>query len=533
MPKLVLQNARLFSPRTLRLSKSIYRVTCREGKIAEIEELGGKKKLPVLGSDFHDLNGAVLMPAFADGHTHFADYSLRLDQIDLRGAENLEQVQAILRRESGRFGVTEWIRGSGWHKGNLEKVLTRQALDEAIGSRPAALFSYCNHALWVNSAALRIAGIDLHTKASDGGEIERDEEGNPTGVLKENATRLVTDIFPRPSVETIQRSAMKGIAQMHAYGIVSTFSHAIGLMEAEGIKEYLAYKGIRESGNLKFRIRVGFRFEDLAFAVQYRGDSDDFLSVWGIKFISDGSLGQQTALMFEPYEDTDNLGNERIAAKILEEQVCEAAKNGLPSAIHAIGDRANHNAVLAIEASRAINPNLRSRIEHAQILRQQEIQQMAELGILASVQPCHIPDDINTADKHLGERRSYYTHHTGGLLKAGVRLVFGSDAPIETPNPMKSLFSAVARRRLNNNGIPQGDNWHPDQRITLEEAVRAFTFVSAYAAGRERVEGDVCRGYLADLVAFRPDFFDMPADELLTTKPVLTVFNGETVYKEE
>ncbi|MBU0687295.1 MAG: amidohydrolase [Candidatus Margulisbacteria bacterium] len=524
--RLVLRNARVFHPKTPRLDRGLSDVVCQHGRIIEVRP-AQRKAPPCLGSDV-DLKGAVLMPAFVDGHTHFVDYSLRLTQLDLREAKTPEKMLEAVRGRTEGLDVGQWIRGGGWHKDRFGgRFPIRQELDAITGKIPTALTSYCSHLLWVNSEVLERAGITRNTADPEGGKIIRDAAGNPTGVFLETACDLVKPHIPKPDQEAIKAALSIGIPQMFSLGITSTHTFGVGFGDVSGREEYAAYQSLRDNGQLNFRIRMGFLFRDLELALAARVEEDDRFSVLGTKFISDGTLGAQTALTFKPYNGTFSCGEEVIPRDQLIEEVVESARHGFPAAIHAIGERANKNAIDAIEASRSIDPNLRSRIEHVQLLRTHELRRIAWLGIIASMQPSQLPDDISTANEFLG-RRARRAYRMREMYEARVTLAFSSDAPIETPNPMKGLFAATQRTRLD--GTPRG-GWYPNQRLTLKQALGAYIYGNAYAACREKVEGAVKPGYIADLVVLRPDFFKIPAPDLLSTRPLLTIFDGGVVYE--
>lgn len=483
------------------------------------------------GVEAIDLAGQVVVPGFTDCHIHFVDYALRLRHIDLSRVTSLAEAmrQVDERAETAKEG--EWLLGGGWNRNLWEGAHfpTRWDLDAVAPANPVALDSKDGHTLWVNSLALKMAGIGAETPDPPGGQIERDEAGQPTGILKEKARELFDEVIEKHSLKEIEAALEAGFENAHRAGLTA-------IHDCEGQRAFVAFQELAERGELGLRVLMHIPVCNLDAATELglrSGFGNDFLRIGGVKIFADGSLGSHTAAMLEPYEDEqDNLGILVTPKEELRELVRKASRAGVSVAVHAIGDRANREVLDVLEESHRAGEGigLRHRIEHVQLLHPADIPRLAQLNVVASMQPIHCTSDMLMADKHWGERsRGAYAWRS--LLNTGTHLAFGSDCPVETFDPLAGIHAAVTRRRAN--GYPDPEGWHSEERITVEEAVRAYTLGAAYASSEEQIKGSIAPGKLADLVVLSQDIFVIEPMAILKTEVVATMLDGDFVYGKE
>ena len=479
-----------------------------------------------------DLGGRTVVPGFTDSHLHFMSYGLSLVEIDLMAVLTLEEA---LRRVASRAETTpegQWLTGRGWDHSLWPggEFPTRQDLDRVAPDHPVWLRRKCGHAGWANSLALELAGITAETPDPPGGAIDHDPaSGEPTGILKETAMELMADLFEDPSVEEAVDAIKVAMANAHKHGLV-------GVHTMEGAAAFRGFQKLRADGELEMRILMQIPEENLDAAIQtglQSGFGDERLRIGGLKAFADGALGARTAYMLEPFEgEPDNCGIAMSEAGHLKDLVGKASRGGLPAFVHAIGDRANREVLDAVEASREAGEelHLRHRIEHTQILHPDDIPRLAELGVIASMQPIHATQDMLLADALWGARSAgAYAYRS--LLDSGAVLAFGSDSPVEDLNVMVGIHAAVTRRRAD--GSPGPEGWYPEQRLTVEEAVHAYTAGAAYASGEEDIKGTLSPGMLADLVVLSQNIFAIDPMAILETEVVATMLDGDFVYAQE
>jgi hypothetical protein len=522
-PDLILKNCFIYGWQ--KLGRSAVAIT--SGAISALGKTQDIMRLAAPKTEVIDLTGKIILPGFIDSHTHFGAFSESLHRVNLSGAKSLAEALERVKSFLPKLAPGEWLSGRGWDK-NIwgERFPSRKDLDSVVPDRPCALLSRCGHILWANSRALALVRITRFTPDPPGGEIEKDASGEPTGILKEEAVNLVKRVRPQPGKNELKKILCEGFKVAHSLGIttVHTFSDRA---------EFEALAELQSEGKLALRIHFYFEHpEDSCIREAGRGviDSrarDRWLSISGIKCYADGSLGGQTALMFEPYEGfSGNFGIGTMSEKELEEKVREANSRHLSLAIHAIGDRANSLALDAIEAKGELSS--RHRIEHAQLLRREDIPRFAKLEITASVQPCHLLGDIAVAEKYWGSRcRFAFPFKT--LLESGAIVAFGTDAPIEKLSPLRGIYAAVARQT--EEGEPE-EGWYPEERIKLEEAIRCYTWAGAYAAFQEEFKGEIAVGKAADFAAVREDFLTLAPREILSTEVELTILSGKVVFRK-
>jgi predicted amidohydrolase YtcJ len=487
-----------------------------------------------------DLGGSTVLPGLIDSHLHFCQYSLRLEQVDLQQAPTLEEALRRVAERAARSEPGAWIRGGGWNC-NLwgDGAFPHHSdLDQVAPHNPVVLSSKDGHSTWVNRRAMELAQITATTPDPPGGHIRRDPSGEPTGILQENAAGPVRDVVPQPSLDETIAACQRGLVNAHRAGLT-------GIHDCEGPQALAAFQELHRRGELTMRVltHIPAANLDAAIAVGLRdGLGDEWMRLHGVKAFSDGALGSRSAWMLSPYEDDPaNLGIPTMAPGALHELIRKANGAGLSVAVHAIGDAANRAVLDAIDAVRASaharRPRrvgsewgrLRNRIEHVQLLHPDDLPRLAQLGVVASMQPIHATSDIDIADLHWGVRAA-----TGyawrSLLDAGTRLAFGSDAPVEDISPLLGIHAAVTRRRPD--GSPGPEGWYPEQRLTVSEAVYAYTMGAAYAGGEEALKGSLIPGKLADLVLLDRDIFQIEPMDILHTHVLATMVGGKFVYQD-
>ncbi|HLZ31230.1 MAG TPA: amidohydrolase [Chloroflexota bacterium] len=506
-----------------------------------------------------DLGGRAVVPGFVDAHVHFGSFALGRQQVDLDVATTLEDGLALLRAAAASLPARAWLRGRGWDRNRWGRLPDAADLDRAVAERPAALASRDGHSLWLNTAALQAAGIDRDTPPPAGGVIVKDVHGEPTGVLAENATDLVTAHMPRASEDDIRDAILAALPLAAAAGLT-------GIHNLEDSRSRAAFQALEDSGELTLRVYHGVPRSELAHARERglrtgagvpgprsargdapprtaarepglrtgdgeRGAGGSLLRIGPVKLFADGALGSRTAFMLEPYEGRDDnfLGVPTLEAGELAEAMRLAADAELDLAVHAIGDAAVRRVLDVYAQTRSAYPPLAARllrIEHAQLVHPADISRFASLGVVASMQPIHATSDWRAADAHWGSR-ARHGYAWADLLRAGAQLAFGTDAPVERLEPLPSIYAAVTR--LDQHAEPAG-GWYPHQRLTLDEAVRAYTTGSAAAERATARRGSLAPGMDADLVVLSPDPFSQEPAALRDTRVELTVVGGRITF---
>lgn len=519
--------------------------------IASALVLEGERILAIGGDDLlesvpsnaerFDLDGQTVLPGLIDAHIHLEHYALGLQKVDCE----TDTLAECLRRVEERARLLPpdgWLLGHGWNQNSwldspppaADRVAgfgNLSDLDRVTGGHPAYLTAKSLHAAWVNSPALQLAGITADTPDPVNGKIQRDASGQPTGILLEAAMDLVAKHIPQPTVSQVTEAIR--LAQKNLWRMGLT-----GVHDFDRRTCFMALQQLHTAGELRLRVVKGIPLEDLPHAVALgiqSGFGDFTLRIGNVKVFMDGALGPRTAAMFEPYvQEGQNRGILNMDAEQLFEIGRQAAESGLGLAVHAIGDRANHEALNAFEHLRAYErqqglPPLRHRIEHVQVLHPDDAGRLAKLDVTASMQPIHATSDMEMAERYWGARTALaYAWRT--QLQHGARLAFGSDAPVESPNPFQGLYAAVTRQRTASTSCSRG--WHTEQCLTLEEAWQAFTSGPSYLAGAEQHQGRLSPGYLADLIVLNGDPFSIPPADLAKLQPAATMIGGEWVWKE-
>jgi predicted amidohydrolase YtcJ len=524
---LLLYNARIYTLVPSRPQASAILID-RERIVA----VGGSDELMRLAYgrvEKEDLHGKTIWPGLTDAHLHIQNYALSLQNLDCNTSTKEECLQRVAARVQ-RAKAGEWILGHGWNQNSWSGWPHADDLDQIAPQNPVYLTAKSLHAAWVNTTALRLADINVNTLSPKDGSIQRDEKGRATGILLESAMGTISNIIPEPPLEEITQAIENVQAALWRMGLT-------GIHDFDRRASFMALQQLRARGRLKLRVNKNIPVESLehAFELGLRaGFGDDWLWIGSLKVFMDGALGPRTAAMFQPYlNEPDNLGVLNLDGEELFELGCRAAQCGLSISSHAIGDRANHEALDAFEKLRAYEkekslPHLRHRIEHVQLLHPDDAPRLAKLDVIASMQPIHATSDMQMADRYWGDRSALaYAWRT--QLDHGACLAFGSDAPVESPDPFLGLHAALTRQRAD--GSPVADGWYPTQKLTLTEALQAYTIGAAYAANAENRLGKLTPGYLADLIVLEMNPFDCHPSDMLGMSPSATMIAGEWLWR--
>lgn len=495
-----------------------------------------KNKIVAIGNNLqHDpdfksynkinLKGRTIIPGLVDAHTHFYFMALSLGRVSLDEVDTIEKCLDKIKKFSDKLGKNEWVVGDGYSADRLKKYVLpdKNMLDKVTGGRPAFIFSKDQHLAWVNSKALSLAGINAKTRQPKDGWIDLDENGQPTGILREGgAYSRIYELIKSPSRTRINQLYQQALDLAYSRGVT-------GVCSFDSPEGFQYFAELAEKGKLGLRINYYFPVESLPILKKHKifyGMGDDFLRVAGIKIFSDGALGSQTALCFKNYPGTKNNGIETKDIKQLHKEIKAAVSLGLPSAIHAIGDKAVDNVLSAFEDLPKLHFGARHRIEHLQLIRRKDIQRLKDLEITASVQPSHCPSDIPLMRKYwTTQNKNAYIFRT--LLDKDIKLAFGSDAPIERLHPIEGIAAAVRRAKPKSNDV-----FNPEEKITIEEALYNFTAGPAYAVGQEHCRGYLMPGYPADFVVLSDDIVKTKPSQLYDIKVLATVLDGIVKYSK-
>ncbi len=485
------------------------------------------------GTRIVDLQGRTLTPGLSDAHCHLYGLGKSLESVNLRDVKSAEAAAQLVLEASDDLEPGEWATGRGWDQNLWEgqNFPNKATLDAVLPKRPVALRRVDGHALWANSAALSIAGIDRTTADPKGGTIERDAKGNPTGVFIDNAMTLVERNLPKPTEAVIKRRILAAAKVATAVGITSV--HEMGISDSV----VSVYRGLASEGRLPLRV-YGFLAGDAEVVASLHTrvpevdrDGTQFFVLRAIKLFADGALGSRGAAMLAPYsDDPGNKGLWVTGEDELKTSAIAVARAGWQLGVHAIGDAGNRAVLDAFEAAKSAVPDgdLRFRVEHAQILAADDVPRFAKLGVIASMQPTHATSDMPWAEQRVGPERIGGAYVWRSLLDSGAHLAAGSDFPVERVAPLLGVYAAVTRQDAD--GKPEG-GWLPEQRLTLEEAIRAFTSEAAYAAFVEDYRGVLKPGFVADLTIF--DRKLQPDASLLQTEVDMTVVGGAVMFEDE
>lgn len=470
--------------------------------------------------------GDLIVPGFIDCHTHFIDGGFALSSVQLRNARSREEFINRLKAFAQTLPKGAWITSGDWDHENWGGELpSRQWIDSVTADHPVWINRLDGHMCLANSAALRIAGVKDNVKNVSGGSIVRDKHGRITGIFKDNAMGIINPSVPVPSDEQEDIALVAAMKYVAERGVTSVHSMS-------GYHD--AFERAHEKKQLKTRIYAGMMLDDwkvLNEQIKKKGRGDTWLRRGSLKEFVDGSLGSHTAAFFKPFDDTpQDSGFFVINEKDLYRKVKAADSAGLQVMVHAIGDKAIYTLLNVFDRVGKENGtrDRRFRIEHAQHIHPDDIPRFGALEIIPSMQPYHAIDDGRWAEKVIGHERCRTTYAFRSLLDAKAKLVFGSDWFVAPPTPLEGIYAAVTRRTLDDKN---DGGWMPDQKISVEEALRAYTSSAAYASFEENIKGSLVPGKLADFVVLDRDITTIPLPAIRDVKVLKTVVGGEIVYE--
>ena len=483
-----------------------------------------------------DGHGKLLLPGFNDAHVHFVSGGMQLDSVQLNDVTSAEEMRRRVGERAAQTPKGEWITGGDWDetKWSPPQPPTRQLIDPVTGSTPVFVSRYDGHMGVANSAALRAAGITAATPDPAGGVIVRDAHGEPTGALKDAALDLMERVIPPLSHEQRMRAVRRALAHAASVGVTSV-QHMVA--EAQDIA---VYAELLEHGELTTRIYAApliTQVDDVVKVGVRRAFGSPYLRIGALKAFADGSLGSRTAYFFEPFLDEPNnrglLSDEMHPLSLMRDRMMKADAAGLQLCTHAIGDQ-GISAILDLyaEVERAhptAGADRRWRIEHAQHMAEKDFERMARLHVIASVQPYHAIDDGRWAEARIGHDRASRTYAFRTFLNHGVRLAFGTDWDVAPLNPLLGLYAAVTRATLDGKH-PEG--WFPEQKLTIQEAIEAYTMGSAFAEFQEREKGSITPGKLADMVLLSDDVLVIEPAKIRDVKVLETIVGGKVVFED-
>ena len=501
------------------------------GKKVDIEKLKGPQTQVI------DLDGHFVMPGFNDAHMHLSDAGLQKLTVDLTGVKSLDEMRERVRDKVEKSKPGEWILGGGWDETlwPVKVTPTRWDLDEVSEGHPVFLSRVDGHIAVANTRALQLASVTIASRDPAGGKIDRDANGQPTGILRETARVAVEQVIPKPSHDKLREGIEVALADLAEHGVTSA-------QDFSTWEDFQIYDELEKEGKLTARISEWLTFndpvEDLKRERDSHPQSDLMLHTGMLKAFMDGSLGSHTAALLEPYaDDAKNSGLPRYESAKLNEMAKERALAGFQLGFHAIGDKAVQMALDAFaEAQKAARENnvkaanggndFRFRVEHAQVTTPAQIARFKELKVIASMQPSHVLTDMRWAQDRLGPKRAATSYAWAAFLNKGVTLAFGTDYPVEPVTPFRGLYAAVTRRSENGK-----QEYFPEQRITMDQAIAAYTTGSAFAEFEEKEKGKLVPGMLADFIVLDRDVTAASPEKLLATKVLRTVVGGKTVYE--
>ena len=502
-------------------------VSVEDGRIAVVGSNGEVKAACSRGAQYLELPGRLIVPGIVDAHLHFIGFGLYLERVDLRDLTSIAECRERVKGAVARTKPGTWIIGRGWseHIWTDRREPCASDLDDISADHPVMLIRCCGHTVWINSMAMKLAGITKETVDAPGARIERDATGRPIGLCREYR-KILEKIIPPPNLEERKAAALRAQAEALRHGVT-------GVHTCETLAEWDALAALEAEGKLKIRIHHTLPPEEVerakAMGIEL-GKGSERLWFGQVKLFADGTLGSGTALLHAPYTDNPNTkGLECLTVAQLQERMELAYRHGGDVAVHAIGDLAVSNVLQAIRAARrVVKGKRRDRIEHVQLVQPDDLEVFKALDVVASVQPVHLLTDMPVAEKKWGMGRCRYAYAWKSMLTRGVRVQFGSDAPVEHINPLLSFFAAVSRRSPK--GEPK-DGWFPAERLTLEETIQAFTQVPAWASRKEKDLGCLSPGKTADLTVYADDLFAMAPERFASAQVEMTMVGGEIVYR--
>jgi predicted amidohydrolase YtcJ len=492
------------------------------GTNEEIQKLKGPKTQVI------DLGGHFVMPGFNDAHVHLGSGGFEKLNVNLVGSKSLDDMKQRIAARVKTAAPGEWIIGRGWDHTLWaeQKTPTREDIDSVTNGHPAIFNRVDGHIAIANSAALKAADVTAQSPDPHGGKIDRDDQGEPTGILRETAMGLVGEKIPPPSSAQRRKAAELALQEAARWGITSA-------QDNSDWEDFLMYQQMEKEGKLTLRISEWLPFDappdQLLHARRYHSQDDPMLHTGMLKGFMDGSLGSRTAAMLAPYnDDPKNSGIPRYEQDKLNAMTAERAGDGFQIGFHAIGDRAARMALdaFAFALQKSNKKNLRFRIEHDQVIAPEDFSKYKALGVIASVQPNHLLTDMNWAEAHIGPERAKHSYPWKEFEDNGIPMAFGTDFPVEPITPFRGLYAAVTRK--NEAGTKE---YYPEQKLTIDHAIAAYTTGAAYAEFAEDKKGRLAPGMLADFVVLDRDITKVAPPEILKTRVLRTVVGGKTVYE--
>ncbi|USE77237.1 amidohydrolase [Cupriavidus gilardii] len=478
-----------------------------------------------------DGQGKTLLPGLIDAHGHVFRLGFKTTEISLSGTKSLQEAQGQIRDYAQKNPQRQWLLGYGWNQVNwkLGRFPTAAELDAAVSDRPVRLVRVDGHAAWLNTKALQAAGITRDTKDPAGGRIERDANGNPTGVLIDKAMALVNNVIPPYSDDDRRAALAAAVAHLNALGLTSVGDAGVTVADDR------IYREFADQGKLTTRIYgmirdTGDDFKTLSAKGPLIGYGNDRYDLRAVKLYGDGALGSRGAALMEPYtDDHAHSGLLFMSDAVMQANVKTALKAGYQVNVHAIGDKTNHQVLDAMEVAYKDvgGRDLRNRIEHAQVVSLPDIPRFKKLNLIASMQPTHATSDMNMAEDRIGKERIKGAYAWQTFLKQGTVIAGGSDFPVESANPFYGLHAAVTR--TDHEGRPI-NGWHPEEAMTLPQAFRAFTLDAAYAQHQEKTLGSLEKGKWADFILVDRDLFKVAPADIWKIQVLETWVAGERVY---
>jgi len=544
-------------------------IAVRDGRVAAVGRSVDVLKLKGSATEVIDLGGHFVMPGFNDAHLHLANAGFRRLTVELGGVKSLTEFRERIRDRVQAAGPGEWIIGGGWDQTlwPVQELPSRWDIDEVTTDHPVFLQRVDGHIAVANTRALQLASITVASRDPEGGKIDRDSTGQATGILRETARDAVTAVIPRPDHDRRRQAIETALQDLAQWGVTSAQDNSDAGDSQLSWDDFQILDEIERGGKLTARISEWMPFnDDLSMLQAHRAahpQSDSMLHTGMLKGFMDGSLGSRTAALLEPYADNaDNTGLPQYTQDKLNQMTKDRVDAGFQIGFHAIGDKGVQMALDAyaaalgkdhggtgvppvqgttghvgtgvspvqVERSSAVSaapvPDLRLRIEHAQVTTPQQVARFKQLKIIASMQPNHLLTDMNWAEARLGPKRAAHSYAWAEFLKKGVTVAFGTDYPVEPVTPFRGLYAAVTRRSEDGK-----KEFYPEQKLTMEQAIAAYTTGSAFAQFAEREKGTLTPGMLADMVVLDRDITSVPPEKILTTKVLRTVVGGKTVYE--
>lgn len=517
-------------------------VAVNSGKIAAVGSSDYILSLKTSDTKVIDLKGKMLLPGFNDSHMHLLNYGSSLMKADLIGAKSIEEVIEKTKRfaASQNLKPDEWIQGRGFNHDyfSIKRFPTRYDLDKISTLNPICLTRTCGHVSIVNSKALEIAGISKSTPQVEGGRFDIDENGEPLGIFRENALKLIYNIIPEPTVQDIKDMIITAGNKALSEGLTSVQSDDLESVPGDDFEKVItALKELLLEGKLPVRLNEQcllpnmYKLKSFLNKGYMTGQGNSFLSIGPLKLLADGSLGARTAYLCDSYtDDPSTSGIPVYTQQELDELVLTAHNAGMQIAIHCIGSRAMYMALECIEKAQKQNPrnNARHSIVHCQITDETLLNKFKELDVIAHIQPIFLDYDLHIVEDRVGFEHARTSYNWKTMFDKGVHVACGSDCPVEYFNVLKGIYCAVTRKDMN--GYPE-NGWLPEQKLSIDEALYGFTLGAAYASFEEDIKGSIATGKLADMVVLSQNLYEINPDNIKGVKVEMTFLEGKLVYE--